>query len=150
MQQATRKFIGFITLSALSFAVNIGITALCHELLHLPEELAYAIALVTIFWQNFLLCRYVVFRSSHRPFWPQVGAFTAATIQFRLAEYLVWLLLLHLLHLHYLVAVILVSGFFTILKFFFLGNRVFPGTGDTITQSPQQRPHEADHSDPLL
>ncbi len=116
------KFGGQIVLS---FVVNIGLTALGHEVFRLPEEAAYLIALIFVFLMNFFLLRYFLFGKTAGSLKAQLVVFTLSTIAFRSLEYGAFLLLHTRAGFHYLVVTVGVSVVFTLIKYSFYRYRVF-------------------------
>lgn len=105
-----------------SFIVNLGLTIGLHEGLGVKPEMAYAIALITVFFMNFIFFRYYVFvQETPAPVGRQFAAYTGSAIGFRLAEYAGFVIIHSLLGLHYIATVILVQGIAFVIKFFFYG-----------------------------
>ena len=105
-----------------SFIVNLGLTVGLHEGLGVKAELAYGVALVTVFFMNFVFFRYYVFiQEKPAPIGQQFAAYTGSALAFRLAEYAGFVIIHSFLGLHYVATVILVQGIAFVIKFFFYG-----------------------------
>ena len=109
----------------LKLGVNLGLTVLLHELLHVAEELAYAVALILVFSMNFLLSRHVVFSSASGNSVRQAVLFGISTLLFRSLEYLLFLFFHAALGLWYVGVIIGVSLPMMLIKFVILGKFVF-------------------------
>lgn len=126
----TRSFLRFCLTTVLSMVVNFGLTIALHELARWPEELAYAVALVTVLLMNFVLLRSYVFSARHIEPGRQLALFALSTAGFRLSEYLAFLLLHTWLGMYYVLAMFLVQGTAFVTKFFYYGRLVFPDRRD--------------------
>jgi putative flippase GtrA len=115
----------FAGLGGISFATNVGLTAFLHELVHLPEEVAFAISLVTVFTMNFLACRYVVFSGRAGDPKRQLVLYALSSLGFRLGEYLAFLALHTWLGTPYLLAIFVVLGVSFVIKFLYYRFVVF-------------------------
>ena len=115
----------FLAVSALGFALNLTITGCLHELLGTSEELAFAVALITVFSYNFVACRYFIFRATNADPRQQLIKYALSSAAFRLAEYAAFVLIHTVLNVHYLVAAVLVLGASFFGKYFFYGSVVF-------------------------
>jgi putative flippase GtrA len=93
----------FVGMGFISFPLGLGISALCHEVLGWPEEIAVATAIGILLILNFFLSRIYVFRSI-KSVRSQLVRFVAVALTMRGAEYLLFLLLLRVIHVPYLVA----------------------------------------------
>lgn len=120
-----RDMARWVGLSAFSFGLTVGITALCHEVIGWSEETGYALALVTAFLANFVAMRHVVFGDRAERLGRQFAAFLTASICFRTLEYWAFLLLHTLLGVHYLLTIIAVQGTSSVIKFAFYRSVVF-------------------------
>lgn len=124
-----RRFVRFGLTSGLSFMINLGLTALLHEVVALSEEWAFAISLASVFLMNFLLLRHYVFDASSGDPRRQIALTAISSATFRGMEYLGFLLVHTMMSVHYLLAVGLVLGVSFLLKFFYYGNVVFANRG---------------------
>jgi putative flippase GtrA len=116
----------FGALGAVGFGLNIAITVSLHEWLGAPEELAFAVALATVFVFSFLTGRYLIFSgASHGDPRKQLVKFAISSAGFRFAEYLGFLILHTVLGLPYLIAIVAVLGFSFLTKFFTYSTVVF-------------------------
>jgi putative flippase GtrA len=123
--EALSSFQRYILSSALSFSLNIGLTAMFHEIFRVDEELAFAIALTTVTGMNFLLHRHYTFVGGARPIIAQWAAFTASTVGFRGAEYGIFLALHQWLELVYPAAIVVVLSTSFVSKFFWFRHVIF-------------------------
>jgi len=124
LEQTIRQTVLFGLASGIGFAVNIGITAFLHEVLGITPGISFAVALGCAYAANFLNNRTWVFNSDAKAL-PQVARFLSVSLLFRLAEYLVFLLLHAMLGLHYLIAVLISLFSFYFIKFFVYKKLVF-------------------------
>jgi putative flippase GtrA len=97
------ELLRFAGAGGLFFLSGLGLTALCRELLHMPEQLAAAVAFVALFIASFVLNRYFVFRSAESS-GRQFLRFAVISGTVRALEYGLYLLLLQVLSVHYIVA----------------------------------------------
>jgi putative flippase GtrA len=124
LARATR----FLGLGGVSFAVNVGLTVLLTEKLHLPPEVSFAIAIVVVFTMNFLACRYFVFDSRSQDFRQQLLRFAMTSGGFRGSEWLALLVCHRLLGIeNYGMAIVAILIVSTIVKFFVYQRVVFTG-----------------------
>ena len=124
LEQTIRQTVLFGLASGIGFAVNIGITAFLHEVLGITPGISFAVALACAYAANFFNNRTWVFNSDAKAL-PQVARFLSVSLLFRLAEYLVFLLLHAMLGLHYLIAVLISLFSFYFIKFFVYKKLVF-------------------------
>jgi putative flippase GtrA len=115
----------FVALGAASFSLNLGVTAVLHELFGVPPEACFAVALVTVFCVNFMAMRWWVFRGSPRPWLAQLVGYGLSSLFFRGGEYLGYLLLYRLAGIPYLVAALVVLSVSFGLKYFVYGSWLF-------------------------
>lgn len=117
--------IRFALQSALSFAMNFGLTVLLHEEVGMREEGAFALVLSLTTVMNFLLLRYFVYPGRHGAFFRQFGFFAASSLGFRCLEYALFLIFHTWLGFAYRLVIVgtLVTTFIT--KFFYYGAVVF-------------------------
>lgn len=121
----TRTFARYCGSSFVSLWANIILTWGFHELGSVRPEAAFALAIVIVFFLNFLLSRYFVYRASSGPAGWQLRRFALSVIAFRVSEYGAFLLLHLWLGVPYLIAVglVLITSF--LIKFFFFSRCVF-------------------------
>ena len=120
------SFVRFSAVTGLSLALNFGTTIVLHEGFGLAEELAYALALLTVFAVNFVLLRTWIFAGSARAGASRQFAWYALSAAgFRGAEYLGFLVLHTGLGVHYLLAMALVQTTAFFGKFLHYGRVVF-------------------------
>jgi putative flippase GtrA len=86
------SFVRFGLVSILSVSVNIGLTALLHEIFHFSAELAFAIALGVVMAQNFLLSRYYVYDGRSGNPAHQMALFVVSSLGFRGGEYVAFII----------------------------------------------------------
>lgn len=87
MVPVLQTFLRYLHISCLSFAVNLGLTIVLHEVLRVPEEAAVACALVVVFLMNFVAMRSYIYRASRGALWRQFLAYSGSALLFRLVEY---------------------------------------------------------------
>ncbi len=124
-QPSSGRLARFLGVSAVGFVLNLGITVFLHEFLGATEELAFALALLTVFSYNFAACRYFIFRATSSDPRRQLLKYALSSAVFRLVEYAAFVLVHTILGVQYLVAAVLIlaTSFFS--KYFFYGNVVF-------------------------
>lgn len=111
--------IRYAQVSGLSFAVNIGLTVFLHEVCCVPEELAFAIALIVVFLMNFVAMRHYIYAGNGGHAGKQFIMYAGSALVFRGSEYLTFLILHSWLRLDYRLAVIGVAVGFACAKFFY-------------------------------
>jgi putative flippase GtrA len=134
--EALNGFRRYIFSSAVSFSVNVGLTAIFHEIFRAEEELAFAIALTTVTGINFLLHRYYTFAGTGRSLIAQGATFTTSAIGFRGAEYGIFLALHLWLGLLYPVAIVMVLSTSFVGKFFWFRHVIFLRSAHTRDSRP--------------
>jgi putative flippase GtrA len=120
------RLLKFATLGLLGFAVNVGITALTHEVLGAPPEVAFAVALLIVLGLNFISSRYLIFEAATGSAKHQLFRYVLASAGFRVSEYLGFLVIHTLAGVPYLPAALVVLGISFFIKFFFYDRVVFP------------------------
>lgn len=75
-----------VALSGLSFALGFVLTWLMVEIVGLPPQAAYAIAVVVCTTFNFFGFRHWVFRTTHMPIGPEARRFFPSFLMFRIVE----------------------------------------------------------------
>lgn len=101
----------------LSSSVVLGVSALVREGGFAGERVAAGIGLATSLVVNFNVMRYFVFRGTQQPLLRQFAEFLASSGVFRGLEYVAFLLVNAVFHVHYLLALLLVLGTSFGLKF---------------------------------
>lgn len=101
---ALQSFIRYCAVGVFNLALNLGLMAFLHEVLGAPEELAYAVSLITIFVINFFVSRFYVYEAADGGAAGQLGRFLATAVVFRSAEYAAFLALHTGLGVQYLLA----------------------------------------------
>lgn len=129
-----RKLVRYLVNTGLSFVVNLGLTALLHEVFEVREAMAYAVALVTVFVMNFLLFRYYVFDGRTDQPAKQLGTFAATSVVFRTGEWIAFRILTEAPFFrefneryayYYLLVIIAVQGTTFVIKYFVYGGWLF-------------------------
>lgn len=120
-----RSGMRFGLLGVASSITTLGITALCHEVFSIPEELAYLLALATAILQNFFGMRYYVYPETTQPILKQFLYFLTSSLSFRTIEYVAFLFLHTWAGVHYLIATVFIMLLSFISKFFFYRHKVF-------------------------
>jgi putative flippase GtrA len=115
----------FLLMSAISFGLNLGITAGLHEGFGVSPELAFAVGLVTAFVVNFAAMRFWVFPDSGQPIAKQLATFALASLVARSTEYGAFLLLHHLAGVFYLAAAATTLVVSMLAKYFIYGSWLF-------------------------
>ena len=121
-----RAGVRFLQLGGFAFCLNIAITTTLHELMGLPADLAFAVALLTLFFVNFFGFRRYVYRSTGHAR-GQIGRYFIAVVCFRLAEYGGFLLLHKQIGIDYLPTAMAVLAISAVAKFLTFRNWVFTG-----------------------
>ena len=111
--------------------MNVGLTAILHEIFRAEAELAFAIALTTVTGINFLFHRYYTFVGAGRSLIAQGAAFTTSAIGFRGAEYGIFLALHLWLGLVYPLAIVMVLSTSFVSKFFWFRHVIFSTSAHT-------------------
>lgn len=107
----------FGVMTGVSVLISYGFTMVMHEWCGVEERLAFLIALVTVFCMNFVLMRYYVYTGRHAGIRRQFVTYAFTSAGFRAAEYVAYLLLLGLVAMDYRLAIPLVLGMSTLVKF---------------------------------
>lgn len=118
----------YLVFSGFSFCVNLGVTATLHEMLGVVPEVAFAIALVTVFVINFAGLRWWIFAGTKRPFGSQLLGFALSSLGFRGLEYAGYLVLLLGLGVPYLGAALAVIGISFVAKYVLYDSWLFSRT----------------------
>lgn len=126
-----RRLLRFGALGAVGFGINIAVTVTLTEILGLPEELSFAIALAVVFTFSFVTSRYLIFpeAASGDPR-KQLAKFAVSSAAFRGAEYIGFLLLHTVMGLAYLLAIVGVLGISFLTKFVTYSTVVFTSEGE--------------------
>jgi putative flippase GtrA len=123
----SERFLRFVGMGSVGFCLNLAITAFVHEVLGVTEELAFAVALITVFTFHFFSGRYVIYGATGGDPRQQLVRYALASGAFRGAEYLGFLVLHTAAGVPYPLAIVGVLGTSFIAKFFFYGRVVFTG-----------------------
>jgi len=119
------RFLRFGAVGGIGFGLNLAATVTLHEVVGVPEELAFAVAQVVIFFFSFVSARHFIFEGSAGDPKRQLIKFALSSVGFRGAEYVGFLVLHTFLEIPYVVAVVAVLGSSFLVKFFFYGTVVF-------------------------
>lgn len=128
MKYVSQSFFRFCVMTAIAFGIHIGLPPLLHEVFHLSEELACAVALVVVFTGNYFLQRYYVYQAKEGDPRRQLLLYFLSSLGFRGAEYVTFLLVYNVLEVQYLVAYVGVLLVSFMIKFFYYGKFVFKGS----------------------
>jgi len=121
------SFYRFGVTSGLAFATNLGVAVVFHELLGIPADRAYAVALAVVFIQSFLLLRWYVYGHQSESGIIQFLKYAPSALAFRGVEFLGFLLLHKALGLDYRLAICVIAGASFITKFLYYRKVVFRG-----------------------
>lgn len=130
------SFVRFCLVTVLSLVVSFGLTITLHEAFAVAAEIAYALALVTVFVMNFLFMRYYIFRAQQGCIVRQFSLMILASLGFRSAEYGGFLLLHTWAGLHYVAVMFAVQFISFVAKYFFYGGAVFRATSSSSALPP--------------
>ncbi len=119
------RFARFVAVGVVVFPVNVGLTALLHEVAGLGEEMAFAIALAAVFAIGFVANRHLVFGAGAGRADHQLARYLVVAIAFRGVQFASFVAVHTWLGMPYLVAVIGVLGFWLLVKFAVFRSFVF-------------------------
>jgi putative flippase GtrA len=128
------QIVRFGIMTAMSASVTLGLPILLHEAFGLIPQYAAAIAFVVAFLLNFVSLRRLVFRSS-RGAARDFITFTLSSVAFRATEYVAFLGLTLLVHMHYVIALLLVLTSSAMAKFLWY-RRVLHDRSDVNASEP--------------
>jgi len=121
----------FVGVAAVGFPLNLAVTVFVHEILGASEEMAFAVALITLFVFYFLANRHFTFRATGGDPSRQLFRYAVFSALFRLSEFLGFLVIHTLFDVQYVIAAVVILGTSFLLKFYFYGDVVFTeGRGD--------------------
>jgi len=118
----------YLAFSGVSFCLNLGTTATLREVFGVAPEVAFAVALVVVFFVNFAAMRWWIFVGTVRPLGSQFVAFGLSSLMFRGLEYVGYLVLLRAFGLPYLMAAVATVGVSFVAKFIVYNNWLFSRT----------------------
>jgi putative flippase GtrA len=118
------EFTRYTALGAASFVINLGLAAVFHEMLFLAEWLAVALSLSIVFFVNFVVAKFAVFKSQG-PWKKELPNFLFLSLLSRVFEYAMFLVLFGILSINYLFAIMLSQILSFVLKFFIYKRYVF-------------------------
>jgi len=121
-RQASLRYLSWL---GVSLACHLGITWSLHNLVGLPAQVAFLISLVTVTVINFLGLRRYVFRASGKLLRRQILRYILMNVAHRAGEYLGFSVLESLFQPPVLIAVPLVLGVSTLIRFFVYHHLVF-------------------------
>ncbi len=116
-------------MSIISFAANVGLTVLLHEVCQAPEEMAFGVALVVVFLVNFFAMRHYIYEGKAGHAVGQFAVYTGSAISFRVTEYLSFLLLHSWLRFDYRLVLVTITSSSAVVKFCYY-RLVFEGTSN--------------------
>lgn len=127
-----RRLGRYTTLSILSGALNVAITAACHHLIGLSEEASHAIALAVVFSMNFAAMRQWVYADTRHRHDAGAQLLRCALVSagVRMTEWLAFVGLHTGLGMHYLVAIAAIMGGSFAMKFLLYDRLVFGARRD--------------------
>lgn len=111
------RFARFVAVGAVVFPVNVGLTALLHEVIGIGAEGAFAIALAVVFAIGFVANRHLVFDAGAGRAAHQLARYLPAAVAFRGLQFVSFLALHTWLGAPYLAAVVVVLAFWLVVKF---------------------------------
>jgi hypothetical protein len=109
----------FFQFSCVSFLTSFGLTLALHEWGQLPEEAAFAMALVVVLVLNFVLMRSYVYEAKTGTILKQFGLYLCSAGAFRAAEYSAFLVWHTWWGSDYRLALVGITGISAGLKFFY-------------------------------
>lgn len=127
------SFTRYVIITGLSFVTNLGLTVFLTEVITFPEEVSYAIALVTVFVMNFLFMRYYIYVSREGSAKRQFMMYTLSAIGFRGLEYISFLMIHTWFGVQYALAIIEIQVCSSIVKFFYYKVVVFRQKRETVS-----------------
>ena len=113
-----------ILINSVNFFGNLFLVVFFKEQLDISAEAAYAMMIIVLFCVNFLLFRYVVYKSRKMGFQKQFLRYFVATVAIRVVEYLAFAKIVKMVD-DYKVAVVIVTVVATTLRFIFYKYTVF-------------------------
>lgn len=125
----------YLFASGLSACVTLGLPVLLHEVAGFVEAAAVGISLMAAFILNFFTTKHFVFNSKGNRY-KEAALYGASSLFFRGAEYIAFLLLFNLLHLHYMVALVMVLVTSAAFKFLAYKFVVFKPAGAAAVYAP--------------
>lgn len=123
------RFGGYSLVSLLSFVLNILLVVFLHEIVGLAERWAYGITLLSLFFINFALMRYGVYRKTlvSGNGVNQMVKCLAVSLSFRLFEWIAFIILTEQFRIYYVIAIVIVNCISVITKFFVYDRLIFKG-----------------------
>ena len=124
LRNVAKQGLRFLGAGLITFPVGIGVSALAHEIIGMPEKVAAAVALSVLLVLGFVLSRRYVFLSNGRiarRAWRFMLVATAA----RGIEYLLFLTLFVFGGINYLLSLVMALGISFVFKFFLYRGWIF-------------------------
>jgi len=112
-----RRLLRFATTGGICFSVNLAVLYAGTELLHLHYTLSLLLSLLVVNLVGLLLNRRWTFESTRNPFWAEAMRYWSANALSALAVLASTALLVEVLHVHYLLANVLIAVLFMIGNF---------------------------------
>ncbi len=123
------RFLRFVAIGAVLVPCNLGLTASLHELGGLSEEAAFGISLVVLLLAGFAANRHLVFAASAGRADRQLALYLVASVAFRGLQFASFLVVHSWLGVPYLAAIVVVLGFWLVVKFVVFRRVVFAVAG---------------------
>ncbi len=114
---ATRRLLRFTITGGICYSVNFAVLYGGTELLHLHYAVSLLLALLVVNWIGLLLNRWWTFESMRNPFWVDALRYWSANALSSVAVLAATALLVEFLHVHYLVANVLLGVLFLLGNF---------------------------------
>lgn len=114
---AARRLLRFSITGGICFSVNFGVLYAGTELLHLHYAVSLLLSVLVVNWIGLLLNRRWTFESTRNPFWADAFRYWSANALSALGVLAATALLVEVLHMHYLLANVLLAVLFLIGNF---------------------------------
>jgi putative flippase GtrA len=108
----SRRLLRFITTGGICFSINFAILYAGTELLHLHYAVSLLLSLVVVNWIGLLLNRCWTFEATRNPFWSDALRYWSANALSAVGVFAATALLVEVLHVHYLLANVLLAVLF--------------------------------------
>ena len=107
-----RRLLRFTTTPGICFSINFAVLYAGTELLHFHYAVSLLLSLVVVNWIGLLLNRWWTFEATRNPFWSDAFRYWSANALSAVGVLLATALLVEVLHVHYLVANVLLAVLF--------------------------------------
>lgn len=107
-----RRLLRFTTTGGICFSINFAVLYVGTELLHLHYAVSLLLSLIVVNWIGLLLNRWWTFEATRNPFWSDAIRYWSANALSALGVLAATAVLVELLHVHYLVANVLLAVLF--------------------------------------